>query len=506
MSTITLENVGPVARLDIPVQPGATILRGTSDLGKSETLKAISRLAGGRDDVSCRTGAKSGYVEGFGVRLGVGKATRRTGTLEALAIEDNFGLGTLIDGDNLQSPEAADRARIKALLKISGIKADAAAFYAIMPGGKEEFDKIISPKSLASDDPVDMARKIKSDLEAAARQAEADAEKEDGMALADRNAGDGLDLKAETDAAKLQAAHTAAVAAEAAMTTKRDAAQKAKTDAEEARKKLDAATGSESQAMAVAEAALTAAKERKAATKDAAEAAGREVDRITAELHAAKLTLTAAEDARDMAGAAVVTARQGVEAVKRNAAAYAGWQAAIDAAASVEEPDVVAVALATRKVATTRTALDSAAVIRAARERIAKAAAHTNAAEGHRAKAHSLRDAARETDTVLSEAVNSKYLKVRAGRLVTEVNGRGEVPFHERSDGTRTRIACMEKLERIRAVNPDQLALVPIPQRNWADLAPAAKVELVQWAVEHNACLITAEVCDDPVLTAEVRQ
>ena len=136
--------------------------------------------------------------------------------------------------------------------------------------------------------------------------------------------------------------------------------------------------------------------------------------------------------------------------------------------------------------------------------RISRLKEHMKAAVEQRKKADSLRDAAKETDAVLSALVNSPNLKVRGGRLMSLANGRGEIPFHERSDGTRTRLACLEKLHRIRALNSDQLALIPIPQRNFADLAPSAKRELICWAVENNCCIITAEVTDGDKLTAEV--
>ena len=184
MSTILIENVGPVAHLEIPVQPGATILRGCSDLGKSEAIKAVSRLAGGKEDVSCRAGQAKGVVEGFGVRLGVGRSTRRTGTLEALAIEDGFGLGTLIDGDGLQQPEAADRVRIKALLRISGAKADPRKFHAILPGGQVTFERYVGAKAVETDDPVEMARRVKTQLEASARTLESQADTEEGKGAA----------------------------------------------------------------------------------------------------------------------------------------------------------------------------------------------------------------------------------------------------------------------------------------------------------------------------------
>ena len=80
--------------------------------------------------------------------------------------------------------------------------------------------------------------------------------------------------------------------------------------------------------------------------------------------------------------------------------------------------------------------------------------------------------------------VDSPNLKVYACGSVTSVPGRGEVLFHERSDGSRTKIACMEKLRRIRELNSEQLALIPIGQRQFNDLSPGAKKELIQWAFE----------------------
>ena len=486
--SIHISNCGPVVNLEIPVQPGATILRGCSDIGKSETLKAISRLAGGKEEVSCRNGAAKGTVEGFGVKLGLSKTVRRTGTLEALAIEDGFGLGTLIDGDNLSTPEAADRARIKALLRISGAKADPTKFYAITPGGKETFEKHVSAKALETDDPVDMARKIKSEMEAAARKLETDAATEEGKATANRNAGDGLNLKAESDAATLQRVHTESVQRHASLKTSWDAYWNAQDAASEARKKLAEATGSGK--------TLEQYREAHKAAVDVLTNASRIAGEIQIQLDKAN-----AEVGRAVQGCNA--AREASEQAERYAKATEGWQKTIDSAAGGEQPNEDDLLAAETAVETARNALEEGVKIRTAKEKIAQATEHLKRAGKLREEAFSLREAAKETDSVLSAMVASPNLKVSAGRLITTVEGRGEVLFHERSDGTRTKIACMEKLHRIRQINSDQLAIIPIGQRQFGDLSPQARKDIIQWAYENNACILSAVVDDSPILTAE---
>jgi len=96
MSTIELTDCGPVKALSIPVQPGVVVLRGRNDIGKSESLKAVSKLLGGKETISCRQGAVNGTVEGFGVKVSLGKArTSARGELEALSIEGNLPVAEL---------------------------------------------------------------------------------------------------------------------------------------------------------------------------------------------------------------------------------------------------------------------------------------------------------------------------------------------------------------------------------------------------------------------------
>ena len=77
---ITLENVGPIERLSIPLpEAGVVVLRGRNGVGKSHALQAVDSLVGGRGRPPCRDGARRAVVEGFGARITISRSLRRTG-------------------------------------------------------------------------------------------------------------------------------------------------------------------------------------------------------------------------------------------------------------------------------------------------------------------------------------------------------------------------------------------------------------------------------------------
>jgi hypothetical protein len=459
------------------------VLRGRNDAGKSETLKAVSRLLGGKADVSCRDGAVRGEIEGFGARVTLGRSVRSTGELEAIAIEGSLPVAELVD-PGLKDPAAADARRIKALLYLTGATADPARFYDLLPGGKAELERYVFPQTLTSTDLVEMAAKVKRDLEAAARSEEALAHNEDGKAAADRNAGDGLDLSAPTDIPKLQAALEQAAATKGTLDGQAREARRAKAEAEEARKALEKATGS-----------------GKSVSECSAAEAAAKADLIEARTRARDLKVQW-EAARSAEGAAydrMVAAEEQSAAVQRTANATAGWQAAIDAAADVWEPTADDLNQAAACVQQARQALETAAVVRAAKARLAKAAAHQEAAAEHRKTADRLREAGRGTDDVLSAAVDSDTLSVKAGRLITQHPERGEVFFAERSDGTRWRIALDEAIRRIRQLGQAETAIIPVPQRAWSECDGDARRAIHAYAVEQGVTILTAEADRDVV-------
>ncbi len=165
METVTVQDVGPVQSLSVPIQPGVVVLRGPNDCDKSETLKAMSRLTGGTDTITRRDKSACGYVEGLGVKISVRQSARRTGELEAVSIEGKLSIADLVSPP-IKDPVAADRQRIKALLQLTGVKADASLFSGLWNHLESQ---VLSADCTQTDDLVEMAARIKRCLESASR-------------------------------------------------------------------------------------------------------------------------------------------------------------------------------------------------------------------------------------------------------------------------------------------------------------------------------------------------
>ena len=492
MTEIQVSNVGPVPNLVVPVQPGGTIIKGYCGKGKSIVLEAIGLGLGARDRgrVAPRSGTKRGEVDCLGVVLGINAARITRNGESTVASVEEFSVGDLIDPP-LKDQEAKNRHGIKALLRLSGAEADPARFYHLA-GSKEQFEKLVPPDALKSTDLVDMAAKVKRALEAHARNEEALAEREDAKAQAFRNAGDGLDMNTPCDFQVLQRRLEGASVLKGQLDEQAKAARQAKQAAEEARKQLAEMTG-QTDSIAELEAAHNTAVQAEVE-------ASNEMMNLERELQAAKTRYTSA----------VLTTQaqsRALEAARRAAKATEWAQKSIDAAADVYEPDDSDLAQAAEMVETARKAIETAAVVRAAKEKLAQAKAHQEAAAEHRKAAMRLRDAAKGTDDVLSQAVASTRYSVEEGVLMGRLPTNGQVPkpYFEMSDGERTMIAVAEKIERARAVEPDgeRLAVVDMPQRVAQDLPPSVLNQLFREAARQNTCIITAMV-DDGDLRAEV--
>lgn len=467
--TIIVEDVGPAGNLVIPVQPGGTIITGYCGTGKSITLEAIALGLGGKEKgrVAPRNGVKRGSVDCLGVMLNVsaGRVTRN-GDSEVASIEE-FDIGSLIDPP-VKDDEARNRYGIKSLLRMTKADADPALFY-YLAGDKEAFDKIITPDAVKSADLVEMAGKIKRAFDAEKRRVLALAETEEAAAAADRNAGEGLDMDSETDAALLQEHLLRSVGHHSRLQEQWDAAQDACEAAQEARERL-AAIGAETyESRQDAQQALAFAKDRQGVAMTAAREAKAEVARMETELKTARAAYGSALVSQQATDDAVHAAENAVKAVEFNAKLHSGWQAAIDAAANLTAPSAAEVIAARDAVTAQRKAVETAAVVRAAKLRVAKAKEHQEKAAKLRQQAERLRNAGQDTDSVLSEAVASERFSVSAGVLLGVLPNGTSKPYYDLSDGERTLIATAEKIDRVRMIYPDKskLAIIDLPQRTF---------------------------------------
>ena len=478
---LSLKDVGPTVKLDVPLpEPGGiTVIGGPNDCGKSLSLDAIGRLFGGNQTVTARDGQPhAGEVRYDDVVLRIGKSTRVVGKAQVLSIEGRLAIIDLVE-PKLKDPVAADKARTKALCRLTGAKADPALFYDLL-GGREYFDRAVTTAALDTDDLVEMQRMIKRDFEAAARKAEDEAKKAEGEALAANTAIEEIDIKGPCDAAALQQS------LEDAITTAQDVRSR-KRHAEETSKQA-------------AEAALACRKameeykgptlERARETADAAEAARAEAqieeDQARVQLQEAQERARVARENRNLQVQLYADALAHAETIAK-------WQATIEAG-TISGPTEAVMIAAEAAVDAARKAVEQGARIRDARitaQRAVEARASRTAAM---IEAERLRDAARDTELVLADVVSADGLTLRDGRWCTEQPGRGSVFFADRSRGTRAAIAIGLVAKRLRELG-DGTALVPVPQELWEGMDADNRRKLAVACRELHVNIITAE-CD----------
>lgn len=172
--SISLEHAGPITHLDIPLpdEGGIVCLKASHGLGKSHALSAVQSYLSGEGKVAIQDQAEKAEVNGLGIRMVVKKTTgsRRHGKLEVESLEGKFDLGDLLD-PGTKDEKVADAKRIKALISISGIKAEESLFYPLF-ANHDEFKQVVQVVSTEAPDLIEMAARIKRDIEAAARQQE----------------------------------------------------------------------------------------------------------------------------------------------------------------------------------------------------------------------------------------------------------------------------------------------------------------------------------------------
>lgn len=487
--TITAENIGPVPKcvIELPDDGGVVELLGRNGQGKSQLLNATERLLGvGKTTVTNRDSTIRGSLEGLGVRLSVSKGgTRRTGDLEVVGLEHRLDLATFID-PQIDNPESADRKRIAALMALSGVTADSTRFHRLT-GGSEKFATLVDAKVEKMTDVVEIAKQVKADLERAARSLESQADRELGEAKGAAGTTEGLDMEAETDPVKLNAARDAAVATLTALTTTRDNAQTQQDAVALARRQLEQA--SKKQVVTSAEASMLLD-----TAKLSAEQAGKNVLTINEEMTALQRRLDAAIAERDNLNAEVQRAEERLTEAKNHEQTLDQLRDQIASALDVAVPSDEEIAAAQAAADHAKEAVDTGAVVRAARRNKATADKHLSKADELQKQALAMRDAARATDEVLSELVNAPGLSVDGGRLVVKHPRRGETYFAELSMGERTRIAM-----DLGAARVGKGGFLVLPQEFWESLDPGNRDEVHAYAKRIGVTVITARAAQGEI-------
>ena len=457
---VEITNIGPIDKIKIPVPEGGGIVvfRGRNGVGKTLALEAIDAAVTGKGRVPVRDGELRGEVVAHGVTMKIGRSTRRDGEAEVHSLEGKISIAGLVD-PGIKDPESADAVRIKALVGLLGPPADLKVF-----GNLPDIE--LTPATRDATDLVDMASRIKRDLESAARHAEDAAE----------------NAKRAADAAKAAIGDDDPEWAlpEAAMLQTLDDAYKVRADLQGRwNASLETAKRAATSKQALEE--VTGGRTGLPTFDDASEA----FRRAEAALAEARIQLTAATSHKELAD----RWQKDIEAAQEAAASAV-------TGAELEKADCAAV--------DARDACDKA---RRGRE----AAAYDEQRDRHDARRQAkddeatvLRDGARAVDDVLSGIIQSAGIDLRVQvtggrvRLVTETD-RGVTCFGELSPGERWRIALDVAAEALGSGGE-----LTIPQEAWESLDPANRAAIAAHVVELGIIAYTAESDDGPLRAEQV--
>lgn len=428
--TIVINDVGPVEHLEIFAPPGEiVVLTGRNGAGKTKVLEAIEALAGGKTKIESRDGTTGGYIEGLGVKIAVarGGSNRRRGELEVLDLEDKLRIADLID-PGLKDPLAADQRRIQSLVRLAGKRADFELFRPLLGPGWESY---ISPETIVIEDVVEMAAKLKREIEAKARAVEKECDLLEAEMTAKEAAIKDLDLRQPHDAVKLAADLDAATVAAARLDEKRTYAFQIRQRADQSKKAIEAAAENyKGMSVADAEAAYEAETKANNEARDTA-------NKIAQQL----------KDANNIYNASLASLQHAADRLhtaKEHQLTIAHWQADVDtASANIECPSDDVVAEARERVELARMISNDGVRIRDGLKVKDDIELIGDTRDKLVDEAEKLRDAAGGTNDVLTRIVANMGCTLRVNkefRLVTDTD-RGETYYAELSHGERTRQA-----------------------------------------------------------------
>lgn len=483
-SVISLTNVGPIKELAFTLEsPGVTILEAPNGSGKSIALDAIQSAAAGKGKVPLRDQTKRGKVEAMGAKISIGSNCRHTGEFETHNIEGRFDIGALID-PKLKSAEAADNSRIKALVSLLGVSADASLF-------KEheafsDFEEVVSERAKETDDLVEMARRIKGDYDAAARQKAKDAEREDGHVAA-LDPDPELDLSAESDEEVLRENYDNARDQLKEINTRRDAYLNLKERADSAKESLEKAEPVD----------VDAITEKRDATEN-------ELAAYTSRIEELKDELRAVAEKKELTKERLEHLNEQLHSAKQSEETRQSLQDLLAKFENTACPTASDVEKATEAVELSKSAMELGVRVRQAKESCEKAASHKSKASAARESEARYRDAGRAVDDVLSGAINCDELRVesdgKSARLVTSTSRGDSTPYHDLSDGERGRIAI-----DIASKCVGDGGLVVVSQSVWEELDGANRRIIHDHAVQRNVYILTAEASQDENAAREIQ-
>jgi hypothetical protein len=478
---ISALNLGPIPEIEFFLQsPGVTVLVAPNGSGKSILLDAVQAAAKGTGKLPLRDRARKGRVDAFGATITIGGTCRHTGSFEVTHIEGRFDLASLVD-PRIKSPSAADRARIKALVALTGVEASPQLFRD--HEAFQNFDTVVQAESLSTDDLVEMAAKIKRDYDDAALKCERRAEREYGHASALVPAD--VDMTEESDAKVLQEAYNEARDELTRLREQAAQAEKNKKQFEAARAVLEELGEDELQ-------------EEKEDLTAFVESVDSTVGEIDGQLAALMDEISALKAKREATKQKAVESMDRIMVIDNRLDRIASAKEVVTHQKMSPPPDEEDIQDAEADVALAAAAIEQGVKIREAKEDAKKVQQHRAQAKEYMEMAESYREAGKATDEVLSGCISCEQLRVesdgKSTRLMSDhpIRGTG-VPYHDLSDGERWTVAI-----DIGAAQVGKGGLLVISQVGWEGIDGANRKHIHEYAAEKGVYILTAEASPDP--------
>jgi hypothetical protein len=467
---VTLENIGPISELEIPIPEGGgvVVLRGRNGVGKTTALEATQKVLGTQTYLSCRDGADKGNVSGFGVNVTVGRSMRRTGELEATHLEGRFSVADLVD-PGIKDPEAADKKRIRAIVNLTGAEASEEKFREVI--GDELFEELCGPTG----DEVtllDMHTAYRLELHECARRCEREQAKNEGQASALRESAGDISTEPVDEAALKDRV----VSAERELTIiqeNRKAGDRLSDRAQEAKLILDTL---------------------EVPTDDEVCRAREMLEKINEQVIDLKAKLGEAEERQ-------ATAKDILSTLEVNHSRAAEHKAVIAESMNFAYPTDQELEAAKSEAAEADKAWKQAIVDREARHQLGQAKTADKQARRASKRAEAARIAAKQCDKVLADAIKTDRLIVKGGRLYVPTS-RGEILYSELSNGEQWEIALDLASQLV-----GETGLIVVPQVAWEGLDIKNRELVAEHAKEKRVTIITAEaqrVGESPELHVDV--
>lgn len=492
MSKVEIKDVRAIKTLefDLPEDKGGVLVfKGKNAAGKTTAIDCLQALMSGAGRLSPRDHAARGRVAGFGASISVTSQTRRSGELEVGSLVGKFDLFALVD-PGMKSPEANDRARIKALLALTGAKADVKLFR----GLATEFDDVVPKQVTELTDLVEMSAKVAAAFHAEACRQEQLAETAATRVRSLEESLKDVDFATPHDLVELKIKLTDAIKHKTALESQATSYAEGMKNYAELQTKLEEA--------------------QKAYTgPSAAELAKALEDRTntltfcTEQVAKLERQLAMAKEALAMAKSELRIYHDRLVAAEQHETQVAAMTKALNGFVSVPPVPEGALSEAEALVESASHALGQGIKINDAKRDAETRDKHRAEMNQHRKKVEEYRNAAKKVDDILAEQLPAGPLRVDGGRLVLDSARGPSAPFNDESDGVRWDTAIAYGVEALQRLGKQQGA-IPLSQDAWQHLDYEHRVAIAKKCEECKVWIITAEAStraeDEPDLHTEV--